>query len=154
MFNKVESCQVNPNQTRSSQTKPGQTASNQTEAAEAQSLTSIVEEIENEFDQDSVTVENIVKQFETSGFGPLLLVPALIVLSPVGGIPSVPTIGGIVIALIAGQIVFGRSHPWLPNFLKRQSFKKAKFDDHVDKIKSITTRVDQWLQPRYSWVFG
>ncbi|WIY52345.1 exopolysaccharide biosynthesis protein [Devosia sp. YIM 151766] len=49
--------------------------------------------------------------------GPMLLLPALLVISPLSIIPGVPTLVGINTILVAGQIVLGRDQVWLPKWL-------------------------------------
>jgi len=52
-------------------------------------------------------------------FGPMPAMPAFIVPTPIGAIPSVLSITGVTILLIALQILLGRRHPWLPTRLMR-----------------------------------
>ena len=70
--------------------------------------------------QDSVELRQIVKAFGEAGFVPMLLAPAIIVVSPLSGIPFLPTIFGTVIALVSAQMIAGRRHLWLPEMLMRR----------------------------------
>nr|WP_314257305.1 exopolysaccharide biosynthesis protein [uncultured Devosia sp.] len=53
--------------------------------------------------------------------GPILLLPALVVVSPLSAIPGVPTIVGLNTILVAGQVALGRDHLWLPNWLTKRA---------------------------------
>ena len=68
-----------------------------------------------------VSVGDVVNKFESRGFGPLLLLPALIALLPTGAIPGVPSICGVTLCIICLQMAFGDEHPWLPAVLKNRS---------------------------------
>ena len=76
--------------------------------------------------RDPVELGEAVEAFGKRSVGPFLLVPALIEVSPIGGIPAVPTLLAIIIALSAAQILFGRDHVWLPGFLERRHVKGDK----------------------------
>jgi len=61
-------------------------------------------------DRHKVSVSDIQDKIGQRSFGPFLFVPALIEISPVGGIPGVPTMLALIIALFAVQMLFGRDH--------------------------------------------
>ena len=58
---------------------------------------SIVELMDNMYSEsgDTTSLGEVIERFEDRGFGPLLLMPALIALLPTGAIPGVPTLCGI-----------------------------------------------------------
>lgn len=56
----------------------------------------------------------MTKAFGKRSYGPFLLVPALIEISPVGGIPGMPTVLAATIIPFAALMVFGRKYIWLP----------------------------------------
>lgn len=95
-------------------------------------------------DQDEVAIGDLVRTFGDRSFAPLMLVLALVGISPVGGIPTVPTILAGCIALIAGQRLFGRDHMWLPQFITCRgvnSDKLTKGSGTLDKIANVLDRV-------------
>jgi hypothetical protein len=48
-------------------------------------------------------------------FGPLLLLAGIVLAAPgVGDIPGVPTVMGLFILLVSGQMLFDRDHFWMP----------------------------------------
>lgn len=97
-----------------------------------------------------VCVGDIVKAMGDRGFGPFLLVPALIEVSPIGGIPTVPTILASLIALVAIQIVIGRDHLWLPGFVERRSLRAGRFETAVERLRPLGTWLDRWFHGRLS----
>lgn len=111
-------------------------------------LTEILSDIQEDIDGDEIRLGEIVSRFEGRGFGPLLLAPALIAILPTGAIPGVPTICATFILLISGQILFGKSHPWLPSRIRRFSVSKSKFQRGFQKVKPWTERFDRLLKRR------
>lgn len=111
-------------------------------------LTAVLDEIEENIDGDKITFGKIVDEFEDRGYGPLLLIAALFIMLPTGGIPGIPTVLAIIIIFIAAQLTWGRSTPWLPNKLRSISFDKAKFSKAANKLKPITRKIDYVLRPR------
>ncbi|MFN7223873.1 MAG: exopolysaccharide biosynthesis protein [Paracoccaceae bacterium] len=70
---------------------------------------------------DRVTVGNLVDAIGRSSMAAVLMVPALLLVSPLSGIPGASTVGGAVIALVAGQIVLKRDKVWLPDVLRNRT---------------------------------
>ena len=88
------------------------------------------------------SVGDVVNKFESRGFGPLLLLPALIALLPTGAIPGVPSICGVTLCIICLQMAFGDEHPWLPAVLKNRSLiqKAGKCSRKVQTLRSKSRR--------------
>lgn len=61
-----------------------------------------------------VSVEQMLETCGQTSFGPLLLIPGLVVISPVGGMPGIPTLVALLVAISAVQLVFGRCYIGLP----------------------------------------
>jgi hypothetical protein len=57
--------------------------------------------------KDEASVADIHEAISIRSFGPLLLAAGLIGLTPIGGIPAVPSILAVIIILIAGQLLIG-----------------------------------------------
>ncbi len=85
------------------------------------SLTAVIERVMALSDAPTVSVRDLVTGFGEASFLPFLLVPALIVVSPLSGIPLLSTTCGTIIALIALQMLLPRrTHLWLPDVVMRQ----------------------------------
>lgn len=94
--------------------------------------------------EDEVSIDDLLDEFGDRSFAPLMLILALIGVSPVGAIPSVPTIIALCIALIAAQMAWGRKHVWLPGFITRggvSSYRLTKGADTLDKIAQVLDRI-------------
>ena len=96
----------------------------------------------------SVTIGTVVDTFDARSYGAFLLVPALLEISPIGGIPGVPTVIAVVIVLFAGQILFGRKSMWLPAFLRSRALSSDKLRKAIDKLRPVARFMDRWFRGR------
>jgi hypothetical protein len=116
-----------------------------------QLLAQIYKATDNEKEQ--VSLGELLDTVGRRSFGPLLLIAGLITVAPVvGDIPGVPTIMGILVLLIGGQLLFYQEHFWLPDWLLRQSIGKDKLKKGLKWMRSSTRFLDRWLRPRLTIV--
>ena len=99
-----------------------------------------------------VSVADLMDMLGERSFGPLLLVPSLIAVSPVGAIPGLPAITSVVIVLIAGQILLGHEHFWIPGWLARRSMDAHALERGLQKFRPVARFVDHLLRPRLVWL--
>ncbi|MCF8495342.1 MAG: exopolysaccharide biosynthesis protein [Alphaproteobacteria bacterium] len=116
--------------------------------ADANSLTGLLDALQAEVSDESVDVGDLVGSFCQRGFGPLLLLPSLIVLLPTGAIPGVPAICGLLLACISIQIAAGRDHPWVPQGLRTFSISPGRIRRAVEKSRPYTKKIDACLRKR------
>jgi hypothetical protein len=115
------------------------------------SLTAIIERVMALSDAPTVSVRELVTGFGEASFLPFLLVPALIVVSPLSGIPLLSTTCGTIIALIALQMLLPmRTHLWLPDLVMRQRIGTARLVAGLRRLEKparwIDARAHQRLQ--------
>ena len=100
-------------------------------------------------DDKEVTLGRIIEAVGTRSFGPLLLVPGLIISAPIiGDIPGVPTLMAFVVLLVAGQLLFGRKEFWFPQWLLKRSVGRDKFAKAMSWMRRPARFVDKLLRPR------
>lgn len=119
----------------------------------AEKITTLSELIEKMTDvteqSERVSVKDVLHCIGTRSLGPLLLVTGLITLAPViGDIPGVPTIMGILVLLMAGQLLFHRKHLWLPQWLLKRSISHNKMQKMLDWSRKPARFVDRYTHPR------
>jgi len=90
---------------------------------------------------DRINVANIMDEFGAASFVPALMVPALIVVSPLSGIFFLPTVMGLTMALISVQMLIGRRSLWLPGFLRARSVSGPRL-----------ARAAAWLERPAGWM--
>lgn len=115
---------------------------------------SIVELMDNMYSEsgDTTSLGEVIERFEDRGFGPLLLMPALIALLPTGAIPGVPTLCGITLFFICLQVAIGKSSPWLPTLIKNKEVSIHKLDSAVEKAKPYAQKAEKLLKPRLTFL--
>jgi hypothetical protein len=97
---------------------------------------------------ESVSAGDTVEAFGSRSYGPFLLVPALLELSPLGSVPGVPTVLAAVIILFAGQMLLGRRHFWLPRLVRERRFRVARLSKATRTMRPLSERVDRWFHGR------
>lgn len=112
------------------------------------SIGEILDKLEEAADGERLSVEDIREALGAKGFAPFLIVPPLIEISPIGGIPGVPTALAAIIILFAAQILAGRDDLWLPGFVERRSMKAERMRTAVGKLRPVGDRLDRWFHGR------
>lgn len=97
-------------------------------------------------DQDLDTVGDVVDYLGPTSFLPILLIISLIVVTPLSSIPGLSAFSGITIALIAGQLLWGRDDLWLPDWIRKRPIPKdrvqkalGKMEKPLSKLQDLTT---------------
>lgn len=101
--------------------------------------------------QDKVAISEIQDSLGHRSFGPFLFVPAIIEISPVGGIPGVPTVLAVIVALFSIQMLMGRDHFWIPDFLAKRTVDGAKLDKGLNKMRPVVRWLDKISRARLGW---
>jgi len=113
-----------------------------------QSVSGILQAVSDAGDGECLTVADLVDALGSRSFGPLLLVPSLILISPVSGIPGAPTIGALVILLIAGQMALGRQTVWLPAFIRRRGVRRSRIHGIARRMQPVAAFADRYVGRR------
>ena len=103
---------------------------------------------------EAVSLELIQSLAGQRSAGPMLLLPALVAISPLSIIPGLPTLVGINTILVAGQVAFGHETIWLPKWLKERELP-AKHARKLLKFLGPASEVaDGVAKQRASWITG
>ena len=118
------------------------------------SITGVLDAWENEVEDGKSNVGSILRATGSRAAGPLLFLPALVMVSPVGAIPGVPIVLSTLIVLVAGQIVIGRESLWLPDFLRKREIPEDKVTSVIDTLRPYAKKTDKILGRRLTWLTG
>ena len=99
-----------------------------------------------------VSIGTMMEALGARSYGPFLLVPALVELSPIGGIPGVPTFLAAIVVLFAAQMVVGRRHFWVPGFVARRTLSSKRLRQATGKLRPVAGWLDRWFHGRLSWL--
>ena len=99
-----------------------------------------------------VSVADVMETLGPRSFGPLILVPGLIGISPIGAIPGLPGVMALIVLIVTAQILVGMDHAWLPGALMRRAMPAARLMRAVSAIRPYARLVDRLLWPRLSFL--
>ncbi len=103
--------------------------------------------------RQKVTLRALYELVGPRSFGPWMLLAGLIVVAPVvGDIPGVPTSTGILILLVAGQMLIGRSEFWLPNWMLKRSVASGKLRKALSWLRKPAKWADSVVHPRLTYL--
>lgn len=85
-------------------------------------------------------------------FGFLLLLFALPNSIPLVGIPGVSTVTGIVLIVIAIQMIGGLRRLYLPERIQRRSFSGTGFKKLIQRAAPWLAKLERGLKPRWLWL--
>ncbi|MEW4565917.1 exopolysaccharide biosynthesis protein [Bremerella sp. JC770] len=115
-------------------------------------LADVLEQMKANTDGDQVTLEDTLDALDSRSFGPLLLVPAIMAVSPIGAIPGMSIVTGCVLMLIAVQMIFSSGRPWLPQRLLDFSFSRETFAKGIDKSMPWAKWLDGYTDRRMEMI--
>lgn len=95
-----------------------------------------------------VRVDDVLDDFGRRSFGPIIMILALLELSPLGAVPGIPTTLAAIIALVALQLLFGRTHIWLPQFILNRAIESKKLHRAVGKLRGVARWLDDHSRGR------
>ena len=94
-------------------------------------------------------IGDVTEAFGRRAFGPFLIILPLIEMSPLGGLPTLPTLLAFVIALVAGQLLLGKRTLWLPGFVRHRSVKASRILGGAPKLRRVTHWIDRHTSERW-----
>lgn len=99
-----------------------------------------------------LTVERLIDAVGRRSFGAALLVPALILLSPISAIPGVPTSMGALVVLVCAQLLLHKRTLWMPGWILHRQVPKRRWPDAMRFLRPIARGADWLVRPRLVWL--
>ncbi len=112
----------------------------------------ILDRVRAAITEPAVSVGSVVRAMDASAQMIFLLLPALILITPLSGIPGMSSLGGLTIALVALQILLGRSAIWLPGFVLRRQIPAERLGRALDRLARPAAFIDRKMAARAAWV--
>lgn len=100
------------------------------------------------------TVGAVIAKFGRTAFATCLLVPSLVLASPLSGIPFASTVLGALICLIAAQAAFGAGAIWLPDAIKRRSVSAARVTQFETTLRRFGALFSRFSRVRLQLFVG
>ena len=108
----------------------------------------VIKRLEEMSDREALALRDLIEAFGSASFVPALMVPALLVVSPLSGIPLFSSVCGLTIALVALQMLIRRDHLWLPGFLMRRRVNGARLKNAMKRLRRIAAWIDSRSRKR------
>jgi hypothetical protein len=115
-----------------------------------QSVSSLLEDLQGAFPEETVTVRELLDRLEGRSFGLLLLLLALPMCIP--NIPGISTIFGVLMVAPALQMIFGNKTVWLPRRICAWQFKREHLQAAIRGALPIVRRIERLVRPRWSFL--
>jgi len=109
----------------------------------------ILADLAQDLSVHSVPISFILAELRTRAYGALTFVLAL-----AGMLPGISVIAGIVMILIAIQLVGGRAYPVLPKAIASRRIPVRKLKKWIDRIVPWLIRIERFVKPRYRALSG
>ncbi len=112
------------------------------------SLGDLLDALENAASGPHVSTRDILNQIGERSYTPIILAFAVLLVSPLSGIPGVPTLSAILMVMISVQGVIGRQQLWLPGFILRRRVNADRFRKAVSWLRKPGAWIDRHSHPR------
>lgn len=119
---------------------------------EVRNLRSLLQSLGQNTGGDTVTVRDLLDAVGRRSYGPLLLMLGFVAISPLTIIPGGTWLISLIILLVAGQIVIGRSYPWVPRRILNVEFKREHLEQGLETADHYAAFVDRFVKPRLAFL--
>jgi hypothetical protein len=116
-------------------------------------LSEILDQLEASVEGERISVERIVEHLGHKSFASVMLVFALISLSPASAIPGLTATVAAVVFLLVVQMIAGRPAVWLPRFIMRRQLSAKALCKGISWLRAPLAFVERGLKPRLTFLF-
>lgn len=117
-------------------------------------LESIVDEAIDKSEGGKVTLRALLKAWGDRSYGPLFILLGFFAGTPLAVIPGAAAIVGVLISLLAVQMLFGMTHPWLPGWALDRSVQQQSLIEARRKVEKPLAFLDHLITERWKWASG
>lgn len=116
------------------------------------SLAGLIDRIVQASENEQITVKDLVEAIGEASFTPLLLIPAVAVATPLSGIPLFSTSMGVLIFLVASQMLLRCDHLWLPVWLLQRHANGSRTKVAFEKSRPMMVWLDKHTHERLGFL--
>jgi hypothetical protein len=109
---------------------------------------------QNDIEGNFISIRQMLAVMNNRGFGAVLIILCLIEMLPTGTIPGVPSLVATLIILTSLQILFGRHHPWVPDFIGKRRFSRARLEKGLNKTMPVVKWIDRRTHERWRFLIS
>ena len=118
------------------------------------SLGDILDSLEGVAASDRVSIGAVIDEFGVRSFAPILLLTAMILVSPLSGIPGLPTIGAVLMLLMSVQKLMGRPQVWVPGWMATRTVAGRRLTRTVSWLRRPAALIDLRTHRRLPFLVG
>lgn len=100
----------------------------------------------------SVSIGEMMDSVGRRTFGPLVLLAGIILVTPLSGVPGVPTMMGLLTLLTLGQLLLGRRHFWLPGWIVKTRIPRHRLLQGLAWLRPPVHRIDRLIRARWTFL--
>jgi len=123
-------------------------------AEQGETIAGVLKAWEDEVQDGSSDIGSILRAAGNRTAGPLLFLPALVMVSPLGAIPGIHIGLATIIVLVAGQVVIGARAIWMPSFLRNRKIPRDKVISAIDRLLPYARQADKVFGRRLAILTG
>lgn len=140
-------------QEQSEMNQSGQRSDDASEGEETNdNLVAVADDVQENIEGKKTTVGELLDSIENRGFGPLILLPAFISATPIGGIPGMSIVTGTLIIIIAIQMLFTSGHPWIPRRIEKFEISEDRVENGIRKARPWIKWIDKFVHERWTFL--
>ena len=110
---------------------------------EPDTIEAVLERIELARTEDGhVSVDHILDSVGRRSFGPVVMFVGIILVTPLSGVPGMPTVMGMLTLLTLGQLILGRQHIWLPAWLIEREIPRDRLVRGMELLRPLARALD------------
>ncbi len=121
---------------------------------EAGPITSILDLVDTRLADGPVDARALFDALGRAALVPALILPAMLIVSPLSAVPLFSSICGLAIIIIAVQGAWGRAQPWLPGFVLNRLLPTQGTQRAVAAMRRLTGWLDRISRRRLSFLVG
>lgn len=115
-------------------------------------LTHLLDVVEDAAQAGSVSVQDVINEFGDRSITPFILLVSVFLVSPLSGIPTVPTFSAVIVVSLAVQALIGRRHVWLPGFVLRREMRADRLVKAVGWLRRPCAFLDRHSHVRLAFL--
>ena len=108
----------------------------------------VVDSAERALDGERASLGEVIDAIGYASYTPLLMVPALALVSPLSGVPGFSADCGILIASVSAQMMLNRQTLWLPQWLRRRSMSAHRVQQVMKWFRVPARWLDTFTRQR------
>ena len=115
-------------------------------------LSDVLDRLEDAAEGDSIPVSKVVEKLGQKSFASLMLIFALIAVSPASAIPGLTATVAAIVFILMVQMILGRDSVWLPDVILRRELSTERLCKGIGWLRRPVRFAERFLKERLTWL--